>query len=84
MTTREKWLARARNSKAGWRASDMEHLYLAWGFQMVQRGRDTKYVHSQHKDLVAFVTRSSGEISKAYIDDALELIDELIARGYTA
>lgn len=82
MADRSKWLARARNKKAGWRASELARLYRAWGFKVQPGGRDTKYVHEVYPDLIAYVTRSSGEISKAYVEDALELMDELVARGY--
>ena len=78
----EKWLAKARNSKAGWRARDVERLYRAWGFVVAPGGRDTRYVHPDHPDLVAFVTRSSGDVSKGYIQDAVEVIEDLISRGY--
>lgn len=84
MGDRAKWLAKARSKKAGWRASEMARLYRAWGFFEETGGRDTKYVHEKYPDLVAYVTRSSGEISKAYVSDALELMEELIRRGYGA
>jgi hypothetical protein len=60
----------------------MARLYRAWGFRAEPGGRDTKYVHQDYPDLIAYVTRSSGEISKGYVSDALELMEELIKRGY--
>ncbi len=77
-----KWLEKARNKKAGWRATELARLYQAWGFTVSPKGRDTKYVHRDHPDLIAFVTRSSGEVSKAYVEDALDLMEELLKRGY--
>jgi hypothetical protein len=81
MANRQKLLSRARNSQAGWRARELQELYTAWGFRVEESARHTKYFHPNHPDLVAFVTRSSGEISKAYVGDAVALIEELIRRG---
>jgi len=81
MANRQKLLDRARNSQAGWRKGDLDRLYTAWGFVADERKRHTVYEHPDHPDLIAVVTRSSGEISKAYVADAISLIEELIARG---
>ncbi|MGH2484554.1 MAG: hypothetical protein ACRDHE_00945 [Ktedonobacterales bacterium] len=82
MADRGNWLAKARAKKAGWRASEIARLYRAWGFREEPGGRDTKYVHKDHAELIAYVTRSSEEISKGYVSDALELMEELLRRGY--
>lgn len=80
MSTREKWLSKAKNSPRGWRKPELDHLYTSWGFTVTERGAHTKYKHAKYKHLRAVVTRSSGEISASYVVDAVGLIDELRAR----
>lgn len=76
----EKLLTRMRTSKAGFVGKDFEKLYLGFGFKIAPGGRDTKYQHPVHTDLLAFVSRGSGELSKAYAEDAVKLIDSLKRR----
>jgi hypothetical protein len=81
---REKLLEKARNSQAGWGRQDIDSLYRAWGFEAQARANHTWYRHPSHSDLYAAVTRSSGDISRKYVEMAIELIElieELIARG---
>ncbi|MCH8275711.1 MAG: hypothetical protein IH851_13080 [Armatimonadetes bacterium] len=66
-----------RRTKAGWRASDFKRLYAGFGFDEVDTGGDTKYRHPTYAQLVAYVSRSSGELSKAYAEDAVKIIDTL-------
>lgn len=73
----EKLLERMRCSQAGWKASDFESLYLGFGFQKNEGGRHTMYYHESYPVLVATVSRSSGELSKAYAAAAIKLLDEL-------
>lgn len=82
MSAREKLLGKARRSQAGWSAQDVDRLYKAWGF-VVKRisAKHTSYEHPDYPDITAAVTRSSGEISKAYVTDAIDAIEEVIARS---
>ena len=80
MASREKLLAQARNSPTGWRKPQLDRLYSAWGFDITEGAKHTKYKHPTHKDLKAVITRSSGELSRKYVEDAVGLIDDLIAR----
>lgn len=82
MSAREKLLEKARRSQAGWSAQDIDHLYKAWGF-VVKRisAKHTIYEHPDYPDITAAVTRSSGDISKGYVTDAIDAIEEEIARS---
>lgn len=81
MSQREKLLERARKSPAGWHKRDLDSLYSKWGFTIEERARHTMYRHPKHADLVTVITRSSGEVSSRYVQDAVALIDETIRRG---
>jgi predicted RNA binding protein YcfA (HicA-like mRNA interferase family) len=82
MSAREKLLQKARRSLAGWTAQDVDRLYKAWGFVVKKTSsKHTIYGHPDFPDITAAVTRSSGEISKGYVTDAIEAIEEVIARS---
>ena len=81
MASREKLLAKARTSPSGWRKGDLDRLYIAWGFVITEGAKHTKCKHPVHRDLKTVFTRSSGEVSRLYVQDAVALIDELVARG---
>lgn len=77
MKRHEKLLARMTATRAGWNSKDFETLYTGFGFRKLDHGRDTKYVHAAYPELVACVSRSSGELSKCYARDAIVLIGRL-------
>ncbi|KAA0229336.1 MAG: hypothetical protein AKCLJLPJ_01445 [Fimbriimonadales bacterium] len=71
-------------TKAGWKASDFRTLYLGFGFVASEKGRDTQYSHPQYPDLVAYVSRSSGDLATGYAATAVKIISKLKARqGHT-
>ena len=81
MSARDKLLQKARQSQAGWSAQDVDRLYKAWGFVVKKiSAKHTSYEHPDYPDITAAVTRSSGDISKSYVTDAIDAIEELIAR----
>lgn len=64
-------------NRSGWKASDFKTLYLAFGFEEIQGDSHTKYKHKEYKQLMATVTRSSGEIAMGYATSAVNLIAEV-------
>lgn len=73
-------LERMRRSHQGWRASDLDHLYRSFGFEVTERAKHRIYVHPTHRDLHATVSRSSGALAEGYAREAVKLIDRLLAR----
>jgi predicted RNA binding protein YcfA (HicA-like mRNA interferase family) len=76
-----KLLERARNSRAGWRAHDLEALYLAFGFEVVAgagKGSHRILRHPKYKQLRATISDHASELSPAYVTTALQLIDQLL------
>lgn len=72
----KKRLAEMRRSKTGWKASDLNALYTAYGFERLG-GIHDKYCHPALPGQFGTVTRSSGEIHELYVRRAIELIDAL-------
>jgi hypothetical protein len=70
-------LERMRSSKAGWRMRDLQALYRGFGFEQEEGSKHTLFIHPQHPELRATVTRSSGELPRGYIVQAVHLIDAL-------
>jgi hypothetical protein len=64
-------------SLSGFKAADFETLYLGYDFTQHQRKRHTLYKHNDLPGRFATVTRASGEVSKAYAEEALALLEEL-------
>ena len=78
MGRHHKILERMRRTKAGWRPRDFETLYTGFGFESFDLGKHTKYRHPAHPLLWTTVKRAD-PLSKAYADDAVALIDQLLA-----
>lgn len=64
-----------RRSKAGWKQSDLDRLYIGFGFDRVQGAKHTLYAHPEYGDLRTTVTRSR-ELPIGYIVEAIRLIDQ--------
>lgn len=73
----DRLLQRMRATSSGWRASDLESVYVAHGFEKEEGERHTLYIHPTYPDLRATVTRASGEIATLYARVAVRLIGEL-------
>jgi hypothetical protein len=73
-----KILDRMRRTKSGWKPRDFEGLYTGFGFEAVDLGKHTKYRHPTYPQLWTTVKRAD-PLSKAYAEDAVELIDQLQA-----
>lgn len=76
MSSAEKLFQRMRRSKAGWTFEDLRRLYTGFGFEMIQGGRHTMYIHPKYPQLRATVTRSRS-LAVGYIVHALALIEAL-------
>ena len=74
----EKLLAKMRASKAGWGWSDLEKLYVSFGFDMREGGKHTVFKHPEFASLRATVARHKS-LPVGYIQTALRLIEELKA-----
>jgi len=73
-----KILEAMRRTKAGWKPRDFEALYVGFGFDAIDLGKHTKYRHPSHPRLWTTVKRAD-PLSKAYAQDAVELIEQLLA-----
>jgi hypothetical protein len=74
-------LERMRRSKTGWRGRDLENLYVGFGFERDYGAKHTLYIHPDHLDLRATVTRSSGVLPTGYVSTAVKLVDTLLERA---
>lgn len=70
-------LAKMRRTSSGWKASDMMTLYTGFGFRVIEGSKHTRYLHAGTGQSLT-VTRASGEISKAYAEDAVKAIDRVL------
>lgn len=83
MTSADELLERMRRSKSGWRYGDLHTLYRGFGFDTREGGKHTLYVHPDHPDLRATVTRAR-DLPKGYVSYAVSLVDELLRRQRTS
>lgn len=72
-------LDRMRRSKTGWRFDDLERLYVGFGFHYVEGGKHRLYIHPQHQELRATVTRANA-LPIGYVVSAVRLIGILIEK----
>lgn len=79
MDSADKFLAKMRQSKAGWRYTDLCHLYEGFGFVAREGGSHTVFVHPKHADLMATVARHRS-LAIGYIQHAIRLLDTLKGR----
>ena len=71
-------LDRMRRSKTGWRARDLERLYVGFGFRLTEGAKHTLYRHPKHKELRATV-KWADPIPTGYVVTAVRLVDAHIA-----
>ncbi len=64
-------------TKADWTGADLERLYLGHGFQVREGAKHRIYSHPVHRYLRATVTRSPQAVATGYIQEALNLLDQL-------
>jgi hypothetical protein len=76
MSHADKLLEKMRNSKAGWKPSDLHSLYIGFGFKFREGAGHMIYWHPKYKELRATVARH-GELVVGYIQHAIKLIDKL-------
>lgn len=77
MKVHERLLERMRRTRTGWKPKDFRVLYTGFGFEEIDASKHTKYRHPRYPHLWTMVKRAD-PLSRAYADDALELIDELL------
>ena len=65
-----------RASRNGWRPSDLESLYLAFGFEKEEGSKHSLFYHPKYPGFQATVRRAD-PLPTGYIDDAVKLIDRL-------
>jgi hypothetical protein len=68
---------RMKATKAGWGQRDFRTLYEGFGFHS-REGRDVVYYHPDHAEIRIAMVGRHDELSKAYADDALKRIAQLI------
>jgi len=73
----EKLLQKMRESRSGWKPNDLDRLYRYFGFNVREGGKHRVYWHPEFPQLIATVKRGN-KLDKAYIRDAVELIDRLL------
>ena len=76
MDEAQKLFERMTRSKSGWKARDLEALYLGFGFQKREGGKHVVYSHPEFPQLRATVTRARN-LPRGYVQTALSLINEL-------
>ena len=69
-------LERMRRTKTGWKFSDLDALYLSFGFEKHEGGKHTMYIHPIFPELRATVTRHRN-LAIGYIQYGIKLIDSL-------
>jgi hypothetical protein len=76
MTAAEKLFEQMSRSKTGWKQSDLDTLYLGFGFTKREGGKHTIYAHPKYPHLREQVTRAR-DLPIGYVRDALKRIREL-------
>ena len=79
----ENLLARMKATKSGWNYNDLDALYKGFGFDKIEGGKHTLFMHPKFPKLRATVTRHRS-LPIGYVQTAIKLIDELTdteARG---
>lgn len=72
----DKTLERMRCSKVGWKYTDIERLYLKYGFEKKEGGKHSLFIHPEFPELRATVARHN-TIPIGYIQFAIKIIDRL-------
>ena len=77
MSTRaSRLLDRARRSSGGWRRSELDRLYYAFGFEITHGGKHDIAKHPDFPELRATLTRDRS-LANGYIRTAIKLIEAL-------
>lgn len=80
MAKKKKALERARSSPKGWRYKKLRSLLVRYGFE-IRPGKGSHQVATfPGTDIRVTIVSHSGEVSREYVKDAVEAIDEVIAR----
>jgi len=72
----EKLLEDMRASKANWGRSDLQTLYLGFGFDIRHGAKHDIVSHPRHPQLRATLPRHA-KLAKAYVTTAVKLVDRL-------
>lgn len=76
-----KLLARAKSSPYGWTARELRRLYTSFDFGIIAGAKHDLAKHLLLPEgIKGTITRSSGEISPAYIEKAVELIEMVLSK----
>jgi hypothetical protein len=65
-----------RRSSANWKRTDLDQLYLGFGFKMKYGSKHDIVSHPKYPELRTVLPRHS-TLAKAYIREAVDLIDKL-------
>lgn len=76
MPKKDKLLEKMRRNKVGWKFSDLNKLYIKYGFEKCEGSNHTMYIHLDFPELKATVTRHRS-LAIGYIQYAIKLIDKL-------
>jgi len=70
-------LDRMRRSQDNWHIRGLDRLFTGFGFQRIEGGRHTMFIHPEYPQLRATITRSDPP-PKGYVRDAVRLVDKLL------
>lgn len=71
-----KLLERMRNSKTGWKRTDLERLYSGFGFIIKPGGSHDKVSHPEFPQLITSLPRHT-RVAEYLVTQAIRLIDQL-------
>jgi hypothetical protein len=73
----EDLLARMLRSRHGWRAADLDRLYLSFGFQKREGAKHTIYSHAADPYVLRATVARHTSLATGYIQTAIRLIRHL-------
>lgn len=73
----EELLAQMMRSKWGWKAADLERLYLSFGFDKREGGKHTVYTHSADPWTLRATVARHKSLPDGYVRTAIRLIRHL-------
>ena len=71
-----KLLGAMRRSSANWKKTDLERLYLGFGFKITSGAKHDRVQHPEYPQLITTLPRHR-EVLKVYVKIAIELVDQL-------
>lgn len=71
-------LERMRNSRSGWKRSDLDRLYTGYGFVLSHGSNHDVFKHPAYPQLITTLPRHNTDLARGYVESAVKLIDRLI------